>query len=163
MTVSQQQKNQHLLWRAGFGVNAETIKNIADVSSNSLYKVLETASLKQPVYIDVADSTVKGLVMGLQQAGEMQQMEKPDTQEQRKQFRKASAQNIRNLNITWLNEMATSDAQLREKMSLFWHGHFACRNLNIFYQQLLLNEIRSNALDNFGDLLKSCEQIGRYA
>ena len=48
----------------------------------------------------------------------------------------------------------STDAQLREKMSLFWHGHFACRNLNIFYQQLLLDEIRTNALSNFGDLLK---------
>jgi uncharacterized protein (DUF1800 family) len=51
--------------------------------------------------------------------------------------------------------MAAGDAQLREKMALFWHGHFACRNLNIFYQQLLLHEIRTNAFSNFGDLLKS--------
>ncbi|HVX25381.1 MAG TPA: DUF1800 domain-containing protein, partial [Parafilimonas sp.] len=55
---------------------------------------------------------------------------------------------------TWLHEMATGDAQLREKMALFWHGHFACRNLNIFYQQLLLQQIRNNALTNFRDLLK---------
>jgi uncharacterized protein (DUF1800 family) len=49
--------------------------------------------------------------------------------------------------------MVTSDAQLREKMSLFWHGHFASRNENIFYQQILLDIIRKNALGNFGDLL----------
>jgi uncharacterized protein (DUF1800 family) len=154
MPVTQQQKNQHLLWRAGFGVNAETIKNIAAVSHHAFYKVLETASHAQPAYIDVADDTVKGLLMGFQQIADMQQMDKPGTQNQRREFRKASAQNIRNLNTSWLNEMATGDAQLREKMALFWHGHFACRNLNIFYQQLLLHEIRSNALANFGDLLK---------
>ncbi|HTI07625.1 MAG TPA: DUF1800 domain-containing protein, partial [Puia sp.] len=51
-------------------------------------------------------------------------------------------------------EMVNSDAQLREKMALFWHGHFASRNLNIFYQQLLLDTIRKGALGNFGDLLK---------
>jgi uncharacterized protein (DUF1800 family) len=39
-------------------------------------------------------------------------------------------------------------------MALFWHGHFASRNLNIFYQQLLLDTIRKGALGNFGDLLK---------
>ncbi|RYG25455.1 MAG: DUF1800 domain-containing protein, partial [Chitinophagaceae bacterium] len=33
-------------------------------------------------------------------------------------------------------------------------GHFACRNLNVFYQQELLNTIRQNALGNFGVLLK---------
>ena len=38
-------------------------------------------------------------------------------------------------------------------MSLFWHGHFASRNLNILYQQQLLDIIRRNALGNFGDLL----------
>ena len=153
MPVTQQQKNQHLLWRAGFGVNPETINNIDAVSHTALYKTLHIASKEKPQYIDVASSTVKGLVMGMQQAAEMQQMQKPDDKDKRKQFRKASTQSIRNLNTTWLNEMATTDAQLREKMALFWHGHFACRNLNIFYQQTLLNEIRTNALGNFGDLL----------
>jgi len=50
--------------------------------------------------------------------------------------------------------MVNSSAQLREKMAFFWHGHFACRNLNIFYQQGLLDVIRRNALGNFGTLLK---------
>jgi uncharacterized protein (DUF1800 family) len=49
--------------------------------------------------------------------------------------------------------MVNSEQQLREKMSLFWHGHFASRNLNILYQQQLLDVIRRNALGNFGDLL----------
>jgi uncharacterized protein (DUF1800 family) len=50
--------------------------------------------------------------------------------------------------------MVNSDTQLREKMALFWHGHFASRNVNIFYQQLLLDTIPRGALGNFGDLLK---------
>jgi uncharacterized protein (DUF1800 family) len=154
MAVTQQAKNQHLLWRAGFGINAETIKNIDVPTPSVLYTVLENASLAKPAYIDVADNTLKGLVIGVQQIADMQQMEKLQGKSQRKEFRKESAENIRTLNTTWLNEMATGDAQLREKMALFWHGHFACRNLNIFYQQLLLQEIRNNALTNFGDLLK---------
>lgn len=155
MAVSQQAKNQHLLWRSGFGINTETIKNIGDAPHKILYAALEQDSTSQPTYIDVADSTLKGLVMGVQQVADMQQMEKPEGLMQRRQFRKESAQSIRTLNTTWLNEMAGGDAQLREKMSLFWHGHFACRNLNIFYQQLLLQQIRSNALNNFGELLKA--------
>ncbi|HEX6915212.1 MAG TPA: DUF1800 domain-containing protein, partial [Chitinophagaceae bacterium] len=54
-----------------------------------------------------------------------------------------------------LDEMVNTDAQLREKMALFWHGHFACRDINIFFQQLLLHQIRQNALGNFGDLLRT--------
>jgi uncharacterized protein (DUF1800 family) len=68
-------------------------------------------------------------------------------------LREESKENIKSLNITWLNEMINSNQQLREKMSLFWHGHFASRNLNILYQQQLLDIIRKNALGNFGDLL----------
>ncbi|HYK45661.1 MAG TPA: DUF1800 domain-containing protein [Parafilimonas sp.] len=154
MAASQQRKNQHLLWRAGFGVNTETVKDIAVAPPEVLYTMLETASSSRPAYIDVADNTLKGLMMGIQQVAELQQAEKPMTDEQRKKFKKESIQNIRTLNTSWLNEMVETDAQLREKMALFWHGHFACRNLNIFYQQLLLDEIRTNALTNFRDLLK---------
>src|SRR4030095_7613275 len=49
--------------------------------------------------------------------------------------------------------MVNSRAQLREKMAFFWHGHFACRNLNVFYQQALLDVIRRNALGSFRDML----------
>jgi uncharacterized protein (DUF1800 family) len=51
--------------------------------------------------------------------------------------------------------MVNSPQQLREKFSLFWHGHFATRVVNIFFQQQLLDEIRKNALGNFGELLKA--------
>src|SRR5437763_14123191 len=109
MEVSQQVKNQHLLWRAGFGINAETIHNVALPSHIALYEVLETASLQEPDYIDVADDTVKGLLMGFQQVANMQQYQTEVSQNKRRQFRKASTQNIKNLNTTWLNEMSASD------------------------------------------------------
>ena len=50
--------------------------------------------------------------------------------------------------------MINNEAQLREKMSLFWHGHFACRVINSYFQQELLQIIRENALGNFKDLLR---------
>jgi uncharacterized protein (DUF1800 family) len=56
--------------------------------------------------------------------------------------------------------MVSSDAQLREKMAFFWHGHFASRNLNIFFQQQLLDIIRQNALGSFRTLL---HQVSRSA
>ncbi len=68
-------------------------------------------------------------------------------------IRKQSVQDITKLNLRWLDEMTHSDAQLREKMSLFWHGHFATKTVNILYDQALLNVIREYALGNFRDLL----------
>lgn len=150
MVITNQLKNQHLLWRAGFGPSAENLEQLANTSQKSLFKSIIKASSKTPETIDVADNELKNLLTGT--GGEM--MKKKDlTPEEKKQFRKQSEQDIKNLNLAWLNEMVNSDAQLREKISLFWHGHFASRNENIFYQQILLDIVRKNALGNFGDLL----------
>jgi uncharacterized protein (DUF1800 family) len=110
---------------------------------------LKTSS-KKPSALNVAANSYDGLIKGIQDLGQMQKL----TQEQKKQLRKQSVDDIKNLNLTWLNEMINSEAQLREKMSLFWHGHFACRVVNIYFQQQLLTVIRENALGNFGDLLR---------
>src|SRR5678816_2893545 len=32
----------------------------------------------------------------------------------------------------WLDRMATVPSPLQEKLALFWHGHFACRNDGIY-------------------------------
>ncbi len=74
-------------------------------------------------------------------------------QKEKQMLRKQSVQDIFKLNIRWLQEMTESPAQIREKMSLFWHGHFAAKTVNILYDQELLNIIREHALGNFRDLL----------
>jgi uncharacterized protein (DUF1800 family) len=150
MPLTNQLKNQHLLWRAAFGPMAENVKELDHVTQKQLFLLLQKKSAKKPSALNVATNSFDGLVKGVQDLGKMQQL----TQDQKKQMRKQSAEDIKNLNLTWLSEMINSEAQLREKMSLFWHGHFACRVVNIYFQQQLLNVIRENALDNFGDLLR---------
>ena len=149
--VSTQIKNQHLLWRAAFGPMIENANQLGDISTRELWKVLVKTSGKDPKYIDVANDAVDGLYKGVQDLGRMENL----TKEQKRQQRKQSADDIKNLNLFWLTEMIASEAQLREKMSLFWHGHFACRVVNIYFQQQLLDVIRRNALGNFGDLLRA--------
>jgi uncharacterized protein (DUF1800 family) len=100
----------------------------------------------------VADPALKALLMGID-AGDMMKKQLL-SDEQKKALRVQSKDGLKNLNLAWLGQMINSPQQLREKMSLFWHGHFASRTINIFYQQKLLDIIRSNALGNFGDLLK---------
>ena len=151
MALSNQLKNQHLMWRAGFGPAVEQLGALDKTSSDKLYKALQKSSSKKPEYIEAADNYLQGLMMGIQDAGRLQKSEM--TPEQRKELQKKSREGIRNLNIYWINEMVNTDAQLREKMAFFWHGHFACRNLNVFFQQGLLDVIRQNALGNFRDLL----------
>jgi uncharacterized protein (DUF1800 family) len=152
MPVSNQLKNQHLLWRAGFGPAVEQLPDLTDFTPQEFYKALVKASQKTPDYINVADNYLQGLMMGLDEVGRVQRKEL--TPEEKKEVRQKSRESVRNLNLYWLGEMVNSGAQLREKMAFFWHGHFACRNLNIFYQQGLLGVIRRHALGDFGTLLK---------
>ncbi len=150
MPLSNQLKNQHLLWRAAFGPMAENINQIGQISQKELYHILVKTSSEKPNTLNVASSAFDGLIKGIQDLGRMQKL----TQDQKKALRKQSVDDIKNLNLTWLSEMINSEAQLQEKMSLFWHGHFACRVINIFFQQQLLQVIRQNALGNFGELLR---------
>ena len=149
MPASQQLRNQHLLWRAGFGPAAEQLEDLSKYSPEQVYRGLVKASASKPEYLNAANDYLQGLVMGIGDAGRMARSE-----EERKKIQQSNRDGIRNLNLYWLHEMVNSRAQLREKMAFFWHGHFACRNLNVFYQQGLLDIIRRNALGNFGTLLK---------
>jgi uncharacterized protein (DUF1800 family) len=146
------------LWRAGFGPAVYLLDDLTKTSPQKLYKTLQKASSKKPEYLQAADNYLQGLMMGFQEAGRQQRQEM--SAEQKKELQKRSREGIRNLNLYWINEMVNSDAQLREKMSFFWHGHFACRNLNIFFQQELLHVIRRNALGNFRDLLHDVSKTG---
>ncbi len=150
MAVSNQLKNQHLLWRAAFGPMAENANQLWEISQQGLHQLLVKTSSKKTEQFNVATNLMDGLVKGVQDLGQMQKLDK----DQKKMLRKQSVEDIKNLNLTWLGEMINSEAQLREKISLFWHGHFACRVVNIYFQQQLLNIVRENALGNFGDLLR---------
>jgi uncharacterized protein (DUF1800 family) len=136
------------MWRAGFGPSAKDLNLMHTAKPHELYKSLErNSNAFQP--IDVADGFIKSL-MSMDNVPARQML----SEDERRALRKQNRDDIKKLNLTWLDEMTNSDAQLREKMALFWHGHFACRNMNVIYQQQLLDVIRKNALGNFSDLLR---------
>ena len=147
---SNQSKNQHLIWRASFGPKAGNKSELSTISHTDLYADLIKTSSQKPVPFDIATNIFDGTVKGIQDAGMLRTLDPHE----KKMLRKQSVDELKTLNLTWLDEMVNSDAQLREKMSLFWHGHFACRVINIFFQQQLINVIRENSLWNFGDLLR---------
>ncbi len=140
------------MWRAGFGPAVEQLSDLAEFSPKQIYKALVKAADKKPEYIDVANDYLKGLFMGIEEVGRQQKKEMD--KDERKKLQQMNREGVRNLNMYWMYEMVNTASQLREKMAFFWHGHFACRNLNVFYQQGLLDVIRRNALGNFGTLLK---------
>src|SRR5580693_8290938 len=103
-----QQKNQHLWWRAGFGPPADQVNELSKQKPEALFHSILKASEKKPVLFDLADPDLKELVMeNLPLApGKMPGL-KP---EEKQMIRKQSVQDISKLNIRWLQEMTVSPA-----------------------------------------------------
>ena len=151
MQVSNRLKNQHLLWRAAFGPMAENAADLDGISQKKMWELLLKTSAKDVVKIEVASNQFEGMVTGVQDMTRLQKL----TPEQKRALAQQSREDIKNLNLRWMAEMVNSEAQFREKMSIFWHGHFTCRVINIFYQQQLLDIVRRNAFGKFSELLRA--------
>ena len=70
---------------------------------------------------------------------------------------------LNNLATWWVNRMVQTPRPLEEKMTLFWHNHFATayfkvQNGYLMYQQNQF--LRANALGNFNDLLTGISSDG---
>ena len=153
MPITNRLKNQHLLWRAAFGPMVEITSSLDKKSSSEIWKLLKETSKPVPDKIVVADDMTDGMMNGLKSTVAMNQTTDDKAMMQRIK-RKQRRTEISNLNLIWLSEMVNSKAQLREKIAFFWHGHFACKVLNSFFSQDLLHVLRTNALGNFGTMLK---------
>ncbi|WP_018630386.1 DUF1800 domain-containing protein [Niabella aurantiaca] len=152
--ASNQKKNQHLLWRAGFGPAVEQLQDLEKYTPQQYYKALVKASAKEPGYINIASDELLQLYESYLTPGKRAKL----TAEDRRILNRKQRAAVKDLNLYWLKEMVASAAQLREKMAFFWHGHFASRNGNLFYNQLFLHTLRKNALGNFRTLLKEVSQ-----
>lgn len=57
----------------------------------------------------------------------------------------------------WVNLMINQEPSIREKMTLFWHNHFATQTESVFYGKTNYQhntKLRANALGNFKELTK---------
>ena len=131
---------KHLYARAGFGLCFPDKKSAEHLSVKKqvkeLFKASETSELLTIVQENIDYmKLLTGDMLAKKQALQQQRQQEKD------------------LNLAWVNKMSTTNAQLREKMVLFWHNHFACRTNNALYAQQLNNIQRTYALGNFRDLL----------
>ncbi len=79
---------------------------------------------------------------------------KNKSEKQKREIRKERREQAKQLNYLWFKQMMEPNKGLIEKMTLFWHGHFACRTIDNPYLTLEMNNLlRNNALGNFKDLL----------
>ena len=154
MSLLNRLKNQHLLWRAAFGPMAEAVAELNELNPKKLWKKLLESSAETPQKIDIAANPFEAKDTMTTDTGMMNANTAMMDADKKRAIQKQGRDDLKDMNIAWLNLMINGKAQLREKMSLFWHGHFACRINNAYFSQSLINSIRTNALGNFGDMLR---------
>ncbi|SEB21771.1 DUF1800 domain-containing protein [Pedobacter hartonius] len=143
---------KHLYNRAGFGISYPELQQF---SKKRLSKVTDALLNPEKPITDL--NTVNKDEFIAQQAllaslGAKKE-QTPQEKQQREDITKARNEKSRDLNIDWLQQMIATENPLREKMTLFWHGHFACRANHPYYAQELNNIQRKNALGGFKTLL----------
>ena len=151
MKISNQIKIEHLFQRAGFGATFAQLQEFGDKSPSKVMKYLlkDSADIKPLIVIEEENANIvkrKALRDTLLMGGTL-------SADMIRERLKENREKITDLNFLWVNRMSSDEGMLREKMTLFWHGHFACRSRQPLYDQQLNNVIRENALGKFGDLL----------
>jgi uncharacterized protein (DUF1800 family) len=133
---------QHLAWRAGFGAPLPVIEDWTRKRRRQVISKILTGREKDvQAPLKVMEET------------DLPASRKEMTPEEKRELAKMNRQGIKELNLSWMTAMVQSEHPLREKMALFWHGHFACRTQNVLFNQQLLQVVRENALGNLGTLL----------
>jgi uncharacterized protein (DUF1800 family) len=153
----------HLLHRAGFGAQPRQVARLAAMGPNKAVDALLDFTGDDPT--DPADfdpDILKPLTPDQRRAltaARRQNNEKilAQFQARRNEQRKADRRQLRQLQRWWLQRMARSPDPLREKLTLFWHGHFAtnyrgCPDSYLLYQQNQL--FREHAAGSFAELAR---------
>ncbi|MEL6944000.1 MAG: DUF1800 family protein, partial [Bacteroidota bacterium] len=135
MTTTQQIK--HLYWRAGFGLSPGEWNYAKTISLSDALEQLFTTNKIQVL-----------------QAPQVARVNPDRSNEEKAEVKKLQRQSLNKQKVDWIYRMASpKENALLERMSLFWHGHFACisRRSALAVQQI--NTIREHALGNFRHLL----------
>ncbi len=150
---------QHLLDRAGFGIPRSRVRTLADRSpeeaADAFVHVRDSDdSLPAPPEKDMPPEISRRELRRLTR--DLPYEEKQDRrQEWRRKHRRAVRRTLRNW---WVRRMIETGNPLREKLTLFWHGHFAtsARKVRNAHYNLQLNQIfRRNAVGNVRELTRS--------
>jgi uncharacterized protein (DUF1800 family) len=129
MTASKSETRwiSHLLRRAGFGATPDELKYYKDLGfDGSLEELLNPEKVNN----DKLEDSLNNQEFDFTDLGDVKRW--------------------------WINRMVYTKRPLQEKMTLFWHGHFATSNQKVNNPYLMYDQnslMRKHALGRFGDLL----------
>ena len=119
------QEKYHLYNRAEFFVHNKDVNHNDDLK-RTLENLFDKQNIK-PLFIKLPKWDPKSF--------------KTKSEKQKREIRKERRQQTKTLNYLWFKQMMEKDKGLQEKMTLFWHGHFATgyRTIENSYHMYLQN------------------------
>ena len=156
-----ERKAQHLLQRAGFGGTPQQAEALANLGlEKAVDYIVNYQDLKdpQPLKVDDYDRDImrpptraeREAGMKARNSGDEAAVEMFRQERQRRQ--RADRKQISEMERWWLQRLVSTPRPLEEKLTLFWHGHFATgyRTIENSYHMYLQNMFfRNNAMGNF--------------
>ncbi len=171
-----EEKAKHLLERAGFGATPNEIQRLARLTPSQAVKQmvryaaipdksqafedsgahdagLEPFAASRPAATDLAKATGQALGVKVKPGGNRRVQQVADRY---LYWLRVSRLETHRLGYWWANRMLTTPRPFQEKMTLFWHGHFATTEETVRdYRKLnIQNELlRQHATGKFRDLM----------
>ena len=135
---------KHLYWRAGFGITPRQIETIKHKSRSEIIEHLfYEAKSYRPVEVDHSN---------------FEKLYPQDIFRKKGELMRVIAElrpKLTELNLAWIERLTEHEGVFREKMTLFWANHFACRDNHSYFMQNYINTLRAHSLGNFRKLTKA--------
>jgi uncharacterized protein (DUF1800 family) len=137
--VSNKKKIQHLYSRAGFGITPSELKKIESKPINQIIDDIFNQSKKISLltYLPIPETKENGEVSNFNIIVMIVK----------------SQEQLKELNLSWIEKMTSNNNPLLERLTFFWHNHFATSVPFAYLMQQQNNTIRKFALGKFSDLL----------
>lgn len=155
---------RHLLWRAGFGGTPLQIQTLASWGPEKAvdhlldYQDIPFESDANPEFdpdiIRPPTEEERQLYQKARRARDEDLLAKLQNERQRRE--RSDRRQIRQIQRWWFTRMVETPRPLEEKMTLFWHGHFATsyRTIEDSYHMYMQNRLfRSHAVGSYAELL----------
>lgn len=155
---------RHLLWRAGFGGTPKQIQtlvswgakraveylvNYEDVPTDTVSESEFDRNIMRPATAEEREMNVRARRMNDEETvARLRARRQEAEREDRRQ--------MSSIQRWWLKRMIETPRPLEEKMTLFWHGHFATsyRTIEDSYHMFMQNQLfRKHAVGDFRELL----------
>lgn len=146
----------HLLWRAGFGGTWTEVQRLHKMGLEEavdwLIQIPKYTPPEKPP--EIAQLPLEPEAAFRIRVNDLPVLERQKEQNERRYFQRKS---IDQLKMWWLRKMLNTKYPLQEKMTLFWHSHFATSFEDKIYRVFPLweqNELyRQHAVSKFSDIL----------